>query len=260
MERVSFIAAVWAVAAVLLHVGGLSSARAGDDLDLRDYYDSMSDRDQTYYVGETYAVDLRDLHPTQFGLAFEELKERQNKIKEKQEKGSKKLLDYLERHVGEVMIGPMNTYFLMDGHHLGRAMQLAGEEEMLVRVVANGSRLTFEEFFEDLIQKKRFWPYDENGKGPLSPASLPNRLEDLKRDEYRDLSWKVQKQGGYRKTNIPFAQFLWSFALREVVSLSTIRNFPDRALKKAMEFARSDQARGLPGYIPRKFICQEVLQ
>ena len=85
-------------------------------------------------IGETYRVNVSDLRPTQFAVGMAEVKNRAERISNFDEDDLRK---YLKKKVGRIVIGPGETLWVVDGHHLARALLLEDEEEMLVRVTAD---------------------------------------------------------------------------------------------------------------------------
>jgi len=83
----------------------------------------------------------------------------------------------------------------------------------------------------------------------LSPVLLPEKIKMLQDDPYRSLAWLVRKNGGYKKTAIPFAEFKWARYFRKKIKLSGKKHAIKDALPLALELARDPEAENLPGYI-----------
>jgi hypothetical protein len=167
--------------------------------------------------------------------------------------------EYLKKKTGRVVIGPSTTpkgeptLWITDGHHLACALVGVRGEKMRVEVDRNWSDLSRAEFYRRMKEREKFWLYDENGEGPLDPRSLPETIVELRThdDPYRSLVWRMREAEGIEKVATPFAEFKWAQALRRKISQTVVVNEPDRALKLALEFAASDEAKGLPGFDPK---------
>ena len=78
---------------------------------------------------------------------------------------------------------------------------------------------------------------------------FPPSIETMHDDPYRSLSWLVRERGGYQETDNPYAEFQWADFLRARIQLGNSTNAFDQATAQAVAFARSPDARNLPGYI-----------
>jgi hypothetical protein len=193
---------------------------------------------------ETYLVEIAKLRPTQATQGLGEVRSRQAKMRE-MDRGA--LADHIEEKTGEVIIGPRNEIWLLDGHHMASALLRNGERHMLVSVSRDWSRIPTAEFFHRMVAGRNMWLYDENGQGPLDPDALPRFVLDLRDDPYRTLAWRVRKAGGYRKTQRPFAEFQWAEFFRARIPADELKNWRG-AVSEGLRLARAPEARGLPGY------------
>jgi hypothetical protein len=69
-------------------------------------------------------------------------------------------------------------------------------------------------------------------------------------DPYRSLAWLVRENGGYKETEVVFADFQWAqfFRKRNILKCH-FRTDIVGALSKAMNVARASQTKNLPGHI-----------
>lgn len=208
-------------------------------------YDKISRDDGDYRKGEIYRVDLEDLRPTQFAVGMSEVKRRREDLREM---GKHERRRYLRKKMGAVIIGPDRELWLIDGHHIARALALEGYDEMLVRLAADWSRMSRADFFKRMIRKEFVWLYDEEGRGPLDVRELPVKFNQLRNDIYRSLAYRVRKAGGFRDTTVPFAEFKWANYFRTRIAKEKVQRAPRQALEAALELAHDPEARGLPGY------------
>ena len=79
-------------------------------------------------------VEITNLRPTQITVGMREVKAKQKRWRElKGEKGSK----FLGTHMIPVILGPKKRHYVIDHHHLARALHEEGVEKVMVTVIAN---------------------------------------------------------------------------------------------------------------------------
>ncbi len=198
-------------------------------------------------AGSRCTVPIELLRPTQFAVGYWEVDRRAENIAQKT---PKKLAKYLQEHIGRIVIGPGGVPYLLDGHHLALALKKAKvANELEVHVVANWRQLTPEQFWAIMQQQNWVYLYDENGEGPQPIEKLPRRLTELRDDPYRALAWAVREQGGYRKTEAPFAEFRWAEFFRSRIKIGKQPGDFQRAINEAVRLSRTPAASDLPGFL-----------
>lgn len=191
-----------------------------------------------------HPVAISDLRPTQISVGMREVEmKRIHWRAEREEKGA----DFLGSHAVPVVIGPKRRPYLIDHHHLALALHLEGEQEVLVTVVADLSRLGRDEFWSVLDNRSWMHPFDAEGNR-RSRDEIPRKVSGLVDDPYRSLAGALRLAGGYAKTEAPFSEFLWADFLRRRVKPDLVRRFFPKALRKAIDLARSQEAGHLPGW------------
>jgi hypothetical protein len=65
-------------------------------------------------------------------------------------------------------------------------------------------------FWSKMIQSGYTWLFDERGNQPFSPLHLPDDMNGLLNDYYRSLAFFVRSYGGFGKSNVSYAEFLWA--------------------------------------------------
>jgi hypothetical protein len=93
------------------------------------------------------------------------------------------------------------------------------------------------------------WLFDENGKGPLDPAKLPENIMKLEDDPYRTLAEDVENKGAIKTTKTLYQQFIWANYFRIHIPKSTVINKYQDAIKDAIIYARHPGAKDLPGFV-----------
>ncbi|MCA1389221.1 chromosome partitioning protein ParB [Bradyrhizobium sp. BRP20] len=191
-----------------------------------------------------HPVPILSLRPTQMTVGMREVKEKRKRWREH---GKKKQADLLGKHMIPVVYGPDARYYVIDHHHLGRALHDEGVKEVLVTVVGDLRMVEREAFWGVMDNKRWVYPYDAKGER-RSFRDLPKSVADLKDDPFRSLAGELRRMGGFAKDTTPFSEFLWADFLRRQVSRKAVEADFDNALEKAMAAARSKNAIYLPGW------------
>lgn len=191
-----------------------------------------------------HTVSISDLRPTQMTVGMREVEQ---KRKEWRGLDIKKSGSFLGRHMIPVVRGPKDRLYVVDHHHLARALHDEGVEEVLTSTLADLRTLEKDEFWTFLDNRGWMHPFDTDGvRQPRT--ELPKTVAELEDDPYRSLAGELRFAGGYAKDTTPFSEFLWADALRRRVDVKTARNDPQTALEQALTFAKSSAASYLPGW------------
>ncbi|MBN9144848.1 MULTISPECIES: ParB-like protein [unclassified Novosphingobium] len=187
-------------------------------------------------------VRLRDLRPTQMTVGMAEVRDKQQHWREQKEAGQ-----WLGQHLIPVVHGPGDTWWVIDHHHLARALYEEGVEEVLVSVEARLGKLSKKRFFSVMDYNNWLHPYDDNGKRH-DWSDLPRHVGKLADDPFRSLAGAVRRGGGYAKTSTPYAEFLWADFFRDHIKRDKLEENFVAALAKALKLANSPKAAYLPGF------------
>ena len=146
-----------------------------------------------------------------------------------------------------VIMGPKERLYVIDHHHLARALLEEGVKDVLVTVVANLKRLEPDSFW--FVMDNRDWlhPFDDQGKR-RGYEELPKSIADLVDDPFRSLAGELRHLGGFAKDTTPFSEFLWADFLRRRLTRKEVDSNFDNALERALELAKSAEADYLPGW------------
>jgi hypothetical protein len=191
-----------------------------------------------------HPVPILSLRPTQMTVGMREVKEKRKRWREH---GKKKQADLLGNHMIPVVYGPDERYYVIDHHHLGRALHDEGVKEVLVTVVGDLRMVEREAFWGVMDNKRWVYPYDSKGERRQF-RDLPKSVADLKDDPFRSLAGELRRLGGFAKDTTPFSEFLWADFLRRKLSRKAVDADFDKALEKAMSAAKSKDAIYLPGW------------
>ncbi len=189
-------------------------------------------------------VKIEDLHPTQITVGMREVDEKRRRWRE--HKGKKKA-EFLGRHMIPVILGPKDRSYIIDHHHLSRALLDEGQTEVLTSVVADLRGLDRDAFWVVLEHHGWCHAYDERG-ARRSFADIPRSVAGLRDDPFRSLAGELRRLGGYSKETVPFSEFLWADFLRRRFKRKAVEQDFDGAVERALKLAKSAEAEYLPGW------------
>ena len=191
-----------------------------------------------------HPIPILSLRPTQMTVGMREVKEKRKRWRE-QEKT--KQAESLGKHMIPVVRGPDKRYYVVDHHHLARALHNVGVKDILVTVIGD-LRMVEKDAFWGVMDNKR-WVYPYDAKGERRPfKDLPKSITELKDDPFRSLAGELRRSGGFAKDTTPFSEFLWADFLRRKISTKTVDENFAKALEKGLALARSQDATYLPGW------------
>ncbi|MES2451173.1 MAG: ParB-like protein [Pseudomonadota bacterium] len=189
-------------------------------------------------------VPLASLRPTQMTVGMIEVdRKRRQWLDHVAANGP----DFLGSHMIPVVLGPKKVPWLIDHHHLARALLDEGVEHVLVSVVARLCDLRKAEFLTFMDNRNWLHPYDAKGRR-CDVTDMPRSLGKLTDDPYRSLAGAVRQAGGYAKTDTPYSEFLWADFLRGRIPAKLVADKFEKAVNKALEVAHGEDATHLPGY------------
>ncbi len=191
-----------------------------------------------------HPVPIGDLRPTQITVGMREVEEKRERWREY--KGKKKS-EYLGQHMIPVILGPKQRPYVIDHHHLSRALLDEGEKHVLVTVVADLKALEPDAFWIVLDHRGWVHPYDEDGQRRAFRA-IPKSVGDLLDDPFRSLAGELRRAGGFAKETTPFSEFLWADFLRRRIERKAVEKDFAKAMEKALALAKSQEAHYLPGW------------
>ena len=189
-------------------------------------------------------VKITQLRPTQMTVGLREVEAKRRQWRERQGESAEK---FLGRHMIPVLHGPKGRPYVIDHHHLVRALHEEGVKDILVNVVADLSALKGEAFWIYLDNRQWCHPYDDEGNR-RDFADIPTSIDVLKDDPFRSLAGELRRAGGYAKDTTPFSEFIWADFLRRRIKRRTVDKDFSAALIEAMTLARGGEAGYLPGW------------
>jgi len=192
-----------------------------------------------------HPVPILSLRPTQMTVGMREVKEKRKRFRERE--STKKQDELIGKHMIPVVVGPDERYYVVDHHHLARALHDEGIKDILVAVIGDLTMVGKDAFWGVMDNKRWVYPYDTKGERRHF-KDLPKSIPDLKDDPFRSLAGELRRAGGFAKDTTPFSEFLWADFLRRQMSRKLVEDNFTRAMDKALELAKSQDAIYLPGW------------
>jgi hypothetical protein len=125
-----------------------------------------------------HPVAVADLRPTQITVGMREVELKRN---EWRALASSKGPELLGRHLVPVVRGPKDRPYVIDHHHLARALHEEGVKDVLVSFVADSRKLDKDTFWSFLDARGWMHPFDSEGKRQPRTA-IPKSVADLEDD------------------------------------------------------------------------------
>ena len=193
---------------------------------------------------KVHPVPILELRPTQMTVGLREVKEKRKRFREQK---AKKQREMIGQHMIPVVLGPDKRFYVVDHHHLARALHDEGIADILVTVIGDLTMVDRDAFWGVMDNKRWVYPYDAKGERRHF-KDLPKSVKDLKDDPFRSLAGELRRAGGFAKDTTPFSEFLWADFLRRQISRKLVEDHFAKAVEKALEAAKSDNAVYLPGW------------
>jgi hypothetical protein len=192
-------------------------------------------------------VSIVDLRPTQITVGMREVLDKRKRWRGTAAKKMKKGDEFLGKHMIPVILGPKERHYIIDHHHLARALHDEGVKNLAITVVANLSALESDEFWTVLDNRNWMHPFDDQGHR-RHYSDIPKSVTGLVDDPFRSLAGELRRAGGFAKDTLPFSEFIWADFLRRRIKRKAVEADFDHALERALQLAKSADANYLPGW------------
>jgi hypothetical protein len=189
-------------------------------------------------------VPVSELRPTQITVGFREVEAKRKAWREKKGSGAAR---FLGTHMIPVVFGPTQHHYVIDHHHLARALHEEGVTDILVNVTADLSKLDKDAFWVYLDNRGWMHPFDDQGRRRDYDA-IPKGICDLVDDPFRSLAGALRRAGGFAKDTTPFSEFLWADFLRRRLKRKDVEKDFAAATAEAFGLAKGHEAEYLPGW------------
>jgi hypothetical protein len=160
---------------------------------------------------------------------------------------AKKGAQFLGKHMIPVVLGPKSRHYVVDHHHLARALEEEGVKDVAVTLIANLGNLDHDAFWTVMDNRSWMHPFDAKGER-RHYNDIPKRVSDLVDDPFRSLAGELRRAGGFAKDTTPFSEFLWADFLRRRMKRKRVERDFEGAIEKAVKLAKSEDAAYLPGW------------
>ena len=189
-------------------------------------------------------VAIKDLRPTRMTVGMREVDLMRKRWRVRVDKTG---AEFLGQHLIPAILGPKDRYYIVDHHHLCRALHDEGVKDVLVTVIAKLNKLERDAFWVVLDNRGWMHPFDSDGeRRPY--GDIPKSIADVADDPFRSLAGELRRAGGFSKETTPFSEFLWADFLRRRIKRKLVEDNFARALEKARRFAAGEDASYLPGW------------
>jgi hypothetical protein len=194
-------------------------------------------------------VAILDLRPTQMTVGMREVIAKRKRWRDESKKRGE---EFLGKHMIPVILGPKGRHYVIDHHHLARALHDDGVKEVAITDTANLSKLDQDSFW--YVMENLDWThcFVDGRRRPYS--DLPKSVDKLIDDPFRSLAGELRRAGGYAKDTTPFSEFLWADFLRRRMKRKAVEKDFEHAMEEALKLAKSSDADYLPGW------CGPVLE
>ncbi|HLY56233.1 MAG TPA: ParB-like protein [Stellaceae bacterium] len=189
-------------------------------------------------------IAISELRPTQITVGFREVEAKRRQWRTRHGERS---AEFLGEHMIPVVMGPKERRYVIDHHHLARALHEEGVEHVLTTVVQDLSMLSREAFWIFLDNRGWMHPFDAEGQR-RTYDDLPKSIDKLVDDPFRSLAGELRRAGGFAKDTTPFSEFLWADFLRRRMRRKSVDQDFEKALDRALQLAKSRDADFLPGW------------
>jgi hypothetical protein len=191
-----------------------------------------------------HPVPLGELRPTQITVGMREVAAKRKAWRGKSgEKGA----EYLGNHMIPAVLGPKDRCYIIDHHHLTRALLDESVASVLVVIVKRLKRLDMDAFWFFLDNHNWMHPFDDKGRR-CGYEAIPKSVGELVDDPFRSLAGELRHIGGFAKDTTPFSEFLWADFLRRRIKRKSVDADFEGALEEALRLAKSEDADYLPGW------------
>lgn len=192
-------------------------------------------------------IDIAALHPTQLTLGLQEVERRAGIMRGL---SRRELRALLESKPVPFVVGPKRRLYMIDHHHLCRALLAAGHETVLLgEARADWSGLDLRAFWHRMETDGLCWPIDvEGNRRPC--VKIPRHVSELTDNPWRTLARGVRGEA-YANEDTPFQEFMWGNYYRSFMTTRLLETDIVLAEKLAVKVSLLDEAQDLPGYLGR---------
>jgi len=145
-------------------------------------------------------VAINDLRPTQITVGMREVAAKRQRWREI---AAKKGAQFLGKHMIPVVLGPKSRHYVVDHHHLARALQEEGVKDVAVTLIANLGKLDHDAFWTVMDNRSWMHPFDAKGER-RHYNDIPKRVSELVDDPFRSLAGGIAPRRRLRQGHDAF--------------------------------------------------------
>lgn len=234
----------------------LCSAQSKQSVDDELYWQIKNGIETDEKLEDLCVVSVLSLKPTQFAVGLEEVKRKEEKVASL---SPKQLDKYTWKNPEPIVIGPRGEFYIIDHHHLARALDDAQIKSTYGIILENWSGRGEEDFFSYMKSKNWLYLVDHNGaKKTVKDLSSIKTVRDMRDDPYRSLAGQTRckseekcTEGQWLKSEgIPFIEFLWAEHFRKTPAVAhALKNFGKTDFTKVTE-AATEEVKRVNGKLP----------
>ena len=190
-------------------------------------------------------IDIAALNPTQLTLGLQEVERRAAQMRKL---SRRELRTLKENRPVPYVVGPKRRLYIIDHHHLCRALLAVGDETVFLgEARADWSSLDLKAFWHRMETEGLCWPIDVDGnRRPC--LKIPGHVSELTDNPWRTLARGVRGKA-YANEDTPFQEFMWGNYYRSFMTTRLLETDIALAEKLAVKVSLLDEAQDLPGYL-----------
>lgn len=193
-------------------------------------------------ANKSFLID--NLRPTQLTLGMVDVNRRAAKMAML---SSGELEELLEKKSIPYVVGPKSEIYIVDHHHLCRALWMNGKKKIYLGAeLADWSELPQTDFWKKMDKNGYCWAIDSNGnRRPYS--AIPAHIRELTDNIWRSLARAVRGRA-FTNEDTPFQEFIWGDYFRTFMNQRLLEQDFELAKNVATNVAHLKEAEDLPGY------------
>jgi hypothetical protein len=196
-------------------------------------------------MAQRVEVEVPRLRPTQMTVSLAEVADARSQIRAAVARDQ--LHDFLTWRPLRGVLGPRAEVYVIDPHAVARALADEAVERCILLLERDLSSVVLDRFWVAMEQQGWVLPIDASGRRRAFSV-LPRDLFLLEDDPYRTLALTVREMGGCGEWEGAAAELAWAGFLRARIAPQELAAGGDATLRLALQHARSDAARRLPGW------------
>jgi len=178
--------------------------------------------------------------------------------------GEDRFQDFLTMFYIPITIG-LENFYLTDKHHhvasIKRSPKVANSDKWITAFInENRADDSEDEFWRYMVESNLVWLYGPKGEGPLDPAFLPQSINTMRSDPFRDLAYVIKKREGFIDTEANFQEFAWANYFRRHIAYPHKDPLPLELETWCTRISPYDDVCAAEGFVRSDWINSEVIR